>query len=162
MESLQKELYFKVADSDFELHSCYRLRYKVYCEEKRWISPDNFPDKMEKDEYDAKAVHVIAMNEDFEIVGLMRIINNKDYQRLPYLDHPGMKGKSLQAKNIAELSRFVVTANSSRYYVLKGLIRGVYQVSRRMGIDNWVFVCEPSLPRLLSMFRFQTDTVPLT
>lgn len=161
MESLQNDLYFKVADSDFELQSCYRLRYKVYCEEKRWISTSKFPDKMESDEYDAKAVHVIALNHDFEVIGLMRILRAQDFPRLPYLDHPGMKEKTLQATNIAELSRFVVTADESRYYVLKGLIRGVYQCSRKMGIDNWVFVCEPSLPRLLGMFRFYTDRVCL-
>lgn len=161
MESLQKELYFKVADSDFELQNCYRLRYKVYCEEKRWISPSDFPDKMERDEYDTKAVQVIAMNEDFEIVGMMRILQEADFSKLPYQEHPGMKGNKVQASNAAELSRFVVTATKSRYYVVKGLLRAVYQTSRNMGIDNWIFMYEPSLKRLLANFKFFTDPLCL-
>ena len=161
MESLQKELYFKVADSDFELQNCYRLRYKVYCEEKRWISPSDFPDKMERDEYDAKAVQVIAMNEDFKIVGTMRILREADFSRLPYQDHPAMNGNKVLADKAAELSRFVVTADQSRYYVVKGLLRAVYQTSRKMGIDNWIFMYEPSLKRLLASFKFYTDPVCL-
>jgi len=159
MEFLQNELYFKVADTDFELQSCYRLRYKVYCEEKRWISPSKFPDKMEIDEYDEKAVHVIAMNQDFQVVGLMRILYEKDFDRLPYLDHPSMRENPYRTKNMAELSRFVITADESRYYVLRGLLRGIYQVCRKLDIENTVFVAEPSLPRLLTMFKYYTEPV---
>ena len=157
MELLQKELYFKVADSDFELRSCYRLRYKVYCEEKRWISPSKFPDKMEIDEYDARAVHVIALNEDFEVVGLMRILRAEDYPKLPYQDHPAMKGKGLKLANMAELSRFIVTAGQNRYQTVKGLLRAVYQTCRQMGIDHWAFMYEASLQRLLASFKFYTE-----
>ncbi|MBN1599466.1 MAG: GNAT family N-acetyltransferase [Bacteroidales bacterium] len=159
MEFLQNELYFKIADTDFELQSCYRLRFHVYCKEKRWLSPGKFPDELEIDEYDDKAVHVIAMDENFKIVGMMRILKESDYKKLPFLDHPGLKGTSFHAPNMAELSRFIVNATQNRYYVLKGLIRAVYQTSRKIGVDNWIFVSEPSLVRFLERFKFYFDPI---
>jgi N-acyl-L-homoserine lactone synthetase len=159
METLQSDLYFKTVSTELELQSCYRLRFQVYCKEKRWLSPIDYPGGMETDEYDAKAVHVIAMDEDFKIVGMMRILCEKDFIKLPYYDHPGLKGKKLEAPNVAELSRFVVTASKNRFLVLKGLIRAIYQTSRKIGIGNWVFVSEPSLIRLLEKFKFYFDPI---
>lgn len=159
MESLQSDLYFKTAESDLELQSCYRLRFQVYCKEKRWISSKNFPDGLEIDEYDDKAVHVIAMDEDFRVVGLMRIIQEKDFTKLPYIDHPGMKGAEINLPNAAELSRFVVTSSRYRYYVLKGLFRAVYQTSRQLGLEHWIFVSEPSMIRFMEKFKFYFNPI---
>jgi N-acyl-L-homoserine lactone synthetase len=159
MESLQSELYFKTASTELELQSCYRLRFQVYCKEKQWLSESAFPDGLEIDEYDAKAVHVIAMDEDFRTVGTMRILREKDYKKLPYYDHPGMKGKILEAPNVAELSRFIVSATKNRSLVVKGLLRKVYQTSRIIDVDNWVFVLEPSLVRFLASVKFYIDPI---
>jgi N-acyl-L-homoserine lactone synthetase len=136
------------------------LRFQVYCEEKQWLAPTKFPKGLEIDEYDAKAVHVIAMDEDFKVVGLMRILREKDYDKLPFIDHPAMKDKRFIVPNMAELSRFVVTATQNRSLVLKGLIRAVYQVSRKIDVDNWMFVSEPSMIRFLERFSYYFD--PLT
>ncbi len=159
METLQSDFYFKTVSTDLELQNCFRLRYQVYCNEKQWLAPDQFPNGLESDEYDSKAIHVIAMDEDFKLVGMMRILRDKDFKRLPYEDHPGMKGTKLNAPNVAEISRFIVTAATNRLLVTKGLIRQVYQTSRNLGIDNWIFVCEPSLVRFLSKFKLFLDPI---
>jgi N-acyl-L-homoserine lactone synthetase len=159
MEPLQTDLYFKAANTKSELQSCYRLRFQVYCKEKRWLSESDFPDGLEIDEYDSKAIHVIAMDEDFHLAGMMRILPAKDYRRLPYQDHPGMKGKKLEAPNVAELSRFIVTSTKNRHLVVKGLLRKVYQTSRSLGIENWIFVLEPSLIRFLARTKFYVDPI---
>ncbi len=154
MERVANDLYFKTAETELEFEKCYRLRYKVYCEKKRWLSPDDYPDGLEKDEYDSNATHVMAMDEDFNVIGIMRIIKECDHERLPYLDHPGMKGKKYEAANLAELSRFVVSATKNRHLVLKGLLRLVYLTSRRIGVDNWVYVSEPSLIRFIDRYKY--------
>lgn len=159
MERVDNDLYFKTAETDLDFEKCYRLRYQVYCEEKRWLSPDDFPDKMEKDEYDSKAAHVMALDADFNCVGIMRIIKECDHRRLPYLDHPGMQGRSYNAKNLAELSRFVIIAQRNRHLVLKGLLRLVYLTSRRIGVDNWVYVSEPSLIRFIDRYKYYFDPI---
>lgn len=159
MESLQSDLYFKTAESDLELQSCYRLRFQVYCKEKRWLSTKNYPDGLEIDEYDDRAVHVIALDEDFQVVGLMRILRGRDYKKLPYLDHPGIRGKQINLPNVGELSRFVVTSSKYRYYVLKGIFRAIYQTSRQLGLEHWVFVSEPSMIRFMERFKFYFNPI---
>jgi N-acyl-L-homoserine lactone synthetase len=159
MERVDNELYFKTAESDLDYEKCFRLRCQVYCNEKRWLSPENFPDGLEKDEYDDKAVHVMALDEDFNLVGIMRIIRECDHKRLPYLGHPGLKGKRYEAQNLAELSRLVITAERNRHLVLKGLFRLVYLTSRRIGVDNWVFVSEPSLIRFGARYNYYFDPI---
>lgn len=41
-------------------HAVYRLRYDVYCTEFNYEPIENFPDGMERDEYDSKALHVLV------------------------------------------------------------------------------------------------------
>jgi N-acyl-L-homoserine lactone synthetase len=161
METLHNELYFKIAETQSELQSCYRMRYQVYCQEKGWLSGNDFPDGMESDEYDEKAVHVIAYNEEFQPVGTMRILRNQDFDRLPFQDHPGFKGKELKLKNFSELSRFIVVGEKNRNYILKGLIRMIYQTSKKLGIDYWVFVSEPGMIRFLERYRYYFDPLCL-
>jgi len=159
MERVDNEMYFKTAETDLDFEKCYRLRYQVYCEEKRWLSADDFPDKLEKDEYDSNATHVMALDADFNCIGIMRIIKECDHNRLPYIDHPGMNGKPYKAENLAELSRFVITARENRHLALKGLLRLVYLTSRRIGVDNWVYVSEPSLIRFIDRYKYFFDPI---
>jgi N-acyl-L-homoserine lactone synthetase len=161
MEPIHSELYFKVAESQLELESCYRMRYQVYCQEKKWLSDQEFHNGLETDEYDSKAINVIAYNEDFQPVGTMRILREQDYNKLPFEDHPGFKGKELKLDNLAELSRFIVIGDKNRNYILKGLIRMIYQTSKKIGIDYWVFVSEPGLIRFLERFRYYFTPVCL-
>jgi N-acyl-L-homoserine lactone synthetase len=159
MEPLHSQLYFKIAESQSELKSCYRMRYQVYCQEKHWLSGSNFSDGLETDEYDEKAINVIAYDEDFKPAGTMRILQKKEYGTLPFYNHPGFAGKELNLQNLAELSRFIVTAEKNRYYILKGLIRLIYQTSRKLGIDYWVFVSEPGMVRFLERFKYYFDPI---
>jgi N-acyl-L-homoserine lactone synthetase len=154
METGQNDFYFKVAESSYELQSCYRLRHKVYCEEKKWLRAADYPDGMEYDIYDEKAVQVIAMDKDFNAVGTMRIIRESDFDSLPYENHPSLRGRKLQYENLVELSRFVIRTDRNGLSLAKGLLRAVYQTSINMGVGNWINVCEPSLVRLLAKFKY--------
>lgn len=152
--------YFKPAETRKELERCYQIRYKVYCEEKRWLKPENYPDKLETDEYDEKALHYIAMDEDFNIVGLMRILRVQDYNKLPYTCHPALKNGHVITENHAELSRFIVIASKNRNHVISGLFRMIYQSSKILELEKWVILVEPSLRRYFTRFYYFCD--PLT
>lgn len=56
--------YFSVIPADTEelLQLVYKLRYDVYCSEYQYESSSNFPDGIEKDEYDQYAKHVLIMH----------------------------------------------------------------------------------------------------
>ncbi|MFO7656399.1 MAG: GNAT family N-acyltransferase [Bacteroidales bacterium] len=157
MNSQNFTLYFKPVETEKELKSCYNIRYKVYCEEKRWLNPSGYPLGEETDEYDEKALHYMAMDEDFKIVGLMRILRAQDYARLPYTSHPAFKGKIPNIQKSAELSRFIVTSQKNRNHVIRGLFRTIYQNSKSLGLDRWVILVEPSLLRYFTRFHYFCD-----
>lgn len=159
MENLQSRFYFKVADSNFELEKSYRLRYNVYCQEKKWLAEYDCPDGLEKDTYDEYAVNVIALDEDFEVVGLMRILQQKNYGTLPFEKHPSLQGNKVMATSVAELSRFIVRSEKYSMNITKGLLRQVYRTSLDLGLENWTIVIEPSLIRLLKIFGWYFDPV---
>lgn len=67
---------FCEATTEGEKHEIYRLRYEVYALEFGFENPYDFPDKLEKDSYDPYSIHFIALNEDNEIIGTVRMILN--------------------------------------------------------------------------------------
>lgn len=147
------EYFFKIADSDYEFELAFRLRYKVYCEEKKWLKQKDYPDGIEKDGYDDKAVHVIAFDEDFRLVGNMRILKQEDFGRLPFEDHPSLSGRKISFPALAELSRFVIRTDGNSLRLAQGILRAVYQTVDKLGIENCIDICEPSLIRLVTRFK---------
>ena len=147
------EYYFKEADSEYELERAFRLRYEVYCEEKKWLKKEDYPDGIENDEYDDKAVHLVAFDEDFRLVGNIRILRQEDFGKLPFEDHPSLSGRQITFPALAELSRFVIRTNGSSLMLAQGLLRAVYQTVVKLGIENCIDICEPSLIRLVSRFK---------
>jgi N-acyl amino acid synthase of PEP-CTERM/exosortase system len=62
-------------DGDAEMEEIFRLRFKVYCEEWGFEDPANYPDGMERNEYDEKAEHFFIQEKyDGSIIGSARII----------------------------------------------------------------------------------------
>lgn len=56
------------------LEDSYRLRYQVYCVERRFLSADEYPEGLERDEFDAQAVHVAAFDPLGEMAGTVRLV----------------------------------------------------------------------------------------
>ena len=65
---------FCEATTEEQRKKVYRLRYEVYALEFGFENPNDFPDKLEKDPYDPCSVHFIALNEDDDIIGTVRMI----------------------------------------------------------------------------------------
>jgi len=80
--SEQFHRFFKVVPADTpELQEIvYQIRYQVYCLETGFEDPERFPDEMERDEYDAHALHALLCHHPSgEYAGCVRLI----------LDRPG-------------------------------------------------------------------------
>jgi N-acyl amino acid synthase of PEP-CTERM/exosortase system len=58
------------------LESSYRLRYRVYCIERGFLRPENYPLGLETDEFDAISSHVGAVDAHGELAGTARIVKN--------------------------------------------------------------------------------------
>ncbi|MCG6896361.1 MAG: PEP-CTERM/exosortase system-associated acyltransferase [Thiocapsa sp.] len=75
----------RVAGPDGIRESC-RLRYQVFCIERGFLSPKDYPDQEESDCYDAHALHFLARHIDGEPAGTARLVFNGPLG-LPFQPH---------------------------------------------------------------------------
>ncbi|MBN2273909.1 MAG: GNAT family N-acetyltransferase [Bacteroidales bacterium] len=145
-------LYFKIADTEKELKSCQSIRYKVYCEERKWLPAEHYPDELERDIFDEDSPTFIALNDDFDVVGMMRILKGSFYDTLPFLQHPSLQKRHIDIRTMAELSRYIVIASRNRSLISHGIFRLSHHYCKRNGITDYVILIEPSLRRLIERF----------
>ena len=78
--SEQFRRYFRVIPADTEelRRAVYRIRYQVYCTEMGFEPPENFPDGLERDAYDRRAMHVLLRHlPSGEYAGCVRLIDDQ-------------------------------------------------------------------------------------
>ncbi|MGH9369968.1 MAG: PEP-CTERM/exosortase system-associated acyltransferase [Vicinamibacterales bacterium] len=170
-----------IDDSRPLLEESYRLRYQVYCLERRFLPPDDYPDALEIDAYDRRSVHVGVLNSMGEVAATARLIELCD-AGLPALDHcqiyPEEKLLHEPGRRVVEVSRLSVSRRYTRragdgFYGLQGrtvrsdgrerrgggelvmtLYKALYQASKRRGFTHWLAATEKSLQRLVAKYGF--------
>jgi N-acyl amino acid synthase of PEP-CTERM/exosortase system len=98
------------------LEEIFRLRFKVYCEEWGFEDPANYPDGLERNEYDNSAQHfTIRSTQDGSIIGTVRVILPSELG-YPVLKNctidPDMYEKAsggLREMRIGEVSRLAIS-----------------------------------------------------
>jgi N-acyl-L-homoserine lactone synthetase len=145
----------RVLDGDPRLlDECYRLRYRVYCEEKRFLDASDYPDGREIDEFDAVAIHVGAVDADGEVAGVARVVApnplgyplSRHCSFFPHvrLDEPGMR--------TVECSRIMISrhyAQRRRTEPFLTIVKGVMQQAKRTGATHLIGATEPGFFRLI-------------
>nr|WP_319393010.1 PEP-CTERM/exosortase system-associated acyltransferase [uncultured Desulfobacter sp.] len=106
---------FKEVDSDDLLRQVFRLRFEVYAREFGFENPHDFPDKLENDEYDDSSVHFVALNEEGEVIGTVRMIldSAKGFPVEHASNITGFKDKP-DPSRITEVSRLAVSKTMRR------------------------------------------------
>ncbi|MDP2787177.1 MAG: PEP-CTERM/exosortase system-associated acyltransferase [Pseudomonadota bacterium] len=91
-----------------DVHS---LRYAVYCKEKGFLDPKNYPDGREYDTYDDYSVNFAAYSKSGDIVGTVRMVIPKPGQRFPYQDFctPSSSVVLPPLGKAAEISRLIIS-----------------------------------------------------
>jgi len=113
------------ADTPALKEEVYRLRYDVYCSEFGYEPAEKFPDKMEQDEYDKQALHVLVRHKSTGLAaGCTRLIKTTPvgpHRLLPFekackgkLDLACIDSLELPRNSICESSRFSVHSNFRR------------------------------------------------
>jgi len=163
------------------LERSYRLRYQVYCVERRFLPAENYPDGLEMDRYDHHAIHVGAIDVHGDLAGTARVVRPSDIG-LPIFEHCALypEHASFNAANprLVEVGRLSV----SRFYrrrrtddlrlagadegfgpadrrrrqddVFLTLLKAMYQASKRAGATNWLAATEKPLQRMLAQRGF--------
>jgi N-acyl amino acid synthase of PEP-CTERM/exosortase system len=117
------------------LSESYRLRYQVYCQEKRFpgFEPENYPNGEESDEYDERSVHSLLVHRPSgEVVGTVRLVladPNAPDSPFPCEVHAGRLEKwshtPMDRYRIAEISRFILSAKLRSRKIMEKSIHNI-------------------------------------
>ncbi len=146
------------------LQKAFRLRYQVYCVEKRYEASDERRG-MEIDHHDDHSVHTLLVDSHENAIGNVRLIlpnYKKLEQSFPIqkiCNHNIVHDRQFIFSGAAEVSRFAISKSAlaagergevSLPVLSLGLMRGVVRMSRENNVDELFAIMEPSLLRLLA------------
>ena len=101
-----------VDDDPRLLEQSYRLRYQVYCVERRFLSAENYPDQLEIDSADPRSIHVAAIDELGTVAATARVVLPND-AGLPLLRHctvyPRVTALDEAGAKVVEVSRVSIS-----------------------------------------------------
>jgi N-acyl amino acid synthase of PEP-CTERM/exosortase system len=163
------------------LRASYALRYQVYCHERHFLPPGDYPDGIETDDFDQNSIHVGVLNAQGELAATARLVQ-LTRTGLPSFDHctfyAGVNILRDLERRVIEVSRLSVSRSYNRragdeHYSLgtaparteggerrsggvlvMTLYKALYQTSKRCGITNWLAATEKSLQRLVTRSGF--------
>jgi len=157
----------------------YRLRYQVYCVERGFLPAEACRDGMERDEFDAHAVHVAAFDPHCVMAGTVRLVRQSELG-LPMFRHCRLfaDDERFAAANpqVVEIGRLCVsrryrrrrvdadaaaapTANGDyrggerrrgRDEIFLAMTKALYHETKRIGASHWLVASEKSLQRMLA------------
>jgi N-acyl amino acid synthase of PEP-CTERM/exosortase system len=154
----------------------FKLRYRVFCLDKGFLPPDAYPDGIEVDAYDDRAMHFVALDPAERVVGTARLIVDSELGLPldPYVCRKcSEKLRALQHCRVGEISRLAISlprdhspgANRPRpvrpwnSVVALGLYREICIAGRSAGITHFIVAMERSLSRLLAIQGFPFQAV---
>ena len=92
------------------------LRYEVYCIERGFLDPDDYPRKVEVDDYDDRSMHAAAFDPDGLLVGAVRLVLATGSQSFPFEKYCGVFENFVfpPREQCGEVSRLVVRKSFRR------------------------------------------------
>jgi len=149
----------RVIDNDPMLMDLsYRLRYQVYCVERGFLNAGDYPDRLERDEFDRFSLHIGVLNDERGLIATSRLVK-VSMAGLPLFRHCDIFSNEhelyREENRIAEISRLCMSRElrdrqAGGSFIALSLYRATYQASKRVGLTHWLAAMEPSLHRLLS------------
>ena len=106
-----------IDDSPHLLEKSQRLRYQVYCVERRFLNAEDYPNQLEFDQFDRDSVHVGVLDADDELIGTARIVKPNS-AGLPFLLHcslfPLETTFAQPGNTVVEISRVCINRRYTR------------------------------------------------
>lgn len=101
-----------VDDDPWLLEQSYRLRYQVYCVERRFLCAGDYPGQLEIDSFDAHSIHVAAIDGRGSVAATARVVL-PDSVGLPLLRHctvfPLVTALDAVGTKVVEVSRVSIS-----------------------------------------------------
>jgi len=149
-KNFYRKFRFYTSEDRKELEELYKIRNSVYCEEYKYIDPQNTHDGLEYDDWDAHSIHFIIRNGDNKIAATVRLILNSKLS-FPIEKHFkfDVDVNHYNKDKIAEISRLIVAKKYRKHHLMFVLIKGMYLFVKRNGISNVYSVMDDKLYPLL-------------
>jgi len=155
--AVAQEFCIETADHSSLVREACRLRYQVYCLERKYEPGQG---QTETDDFDDRARHVVLRHrETGMVIGTVRLVlmspsaPDDSFPMQRVCDSSFLRGVPLV--DVAEVSRFAISkelrvASPTAQGLLRlSLVRGLVLLSGELGIKHWCALMEPSLLRLL-------------
>jgi acyl carrier protein len=134
-----------IAASPADRNAVYRLRYQ-HVIQAAWATPDELTDEREQDDFDARAVHVVAWSGD-QAVGTCRLVFPDPSGRLPVEVVFDLMVEPL--RSAPTLDRLLVEPGHRGGAVTSALLGRAWQELRRRGFASASAIATESVMRLL-------------
>jgi len=131
---------YRIVENAEEMKLIYKLRYDIYCEEKRWLASSRYLKCLESDKYDKISLHFGAFDVNNILVGSVRLILPIDNMLIP-LEETFEIFPDIDQKRV-EVSRLVIPKDRRGYYISMGLIRTIYDWAIKNGITHAYAIIE--------------------
>lgn len=137
----------------------YRLRYRVFCEEKKYLSPEQAHSGLEYDEFDQHSVHYMILNPNGEAIGTIRLVLDSPIG-FPVSRHFEIP-QADRTIHMAEVSRLAVckSVSNMRHAVMLHLCKAIYDYSIESRINYWYAILDDPVLRLMQRLGFVFNKV---
>jgi N-acyl amino acid synthase of PEP-CTERM/exosortase system len=154
------------------IEQSYRLRYQVYCVERRFLPAADYPNGMEQDVFDRHSVHVGVLDPWNDLAATARVVRpTTPGPGFPLLLHCRVFANETELldpdNHVVEISRLsmsrryqrrpsgeVPERRDVRRQAFLSLLKAIYQATKRMHATHWVAATEKSLQRLVEQYGF--------
>jgi N-acyl-L-homoserine lactone synthetase len=170
LEAFKQSVTVCFVETRAELLEAQRLRHQVFCQEHLILDGK---DGIEADQFDGRSRHIILRKHNGEIVGTARLVpcdTDRPFNSLPMqLVCPVETFIGMPMATTGEISRFSISrerrdqGDRTDHLLRLGLMRGILEVSRELGVTHWCAAMELSLLRLLryASIQFQAIGAPI-
>lgn len=141
---------FKEAKTHSELEQVFRLRYKVYCQERKYLNATDYPHGKEVEKnYDSNAIHIVAENQAGEVVGTVRLVKDSN-SGLP-MEKNFRLPSSANGEHRVEISRLAITndVRGLKQQIAQGLYKIIYKISKERNTTHWYAMIDKRLCLIL-------------
>ncbi len=137
------------------------------CNELRWLPPERYPDREERDEYDdMQSMSFIALDSMGNCIGTSRLIFPGELA-LPVETHFNLYPKEFieaihgTLRNYAEISRFIVPGNQSlkKHEITLMLCRAMTKMAIKMRATHMFMSADYRFFRLLRILGFHLEEI---
>jgi N-acyl-L-homoserine lactone synthetase len=148
-------LAFSVARSPGEIEAVYRLRYEVVMD-RGWAKPEDFPDGLERDAFDDRALQIVAWDGD-ELVGTTRLVAPEAGCRLP-MEHAfdveiGSRGRVIDMGRTCRAPQ----RKDRGHRIIWGLLCQSWIELRRRGFAEICGIFSPAMTRFYQRLGFRIE-----